>query len=353
MSNGNKPPEWLRKHYDEASYSTWYGGQPYYSHDANDVVNTTLTDVAFNKHSVNDGEHVSPYDENTLHVGTAGLEVEIVKWPDAETYKNVLSSATRATVGLDPRDGGDPRDWEEMMRGGLQGALESDTIVFRVYRASRALTHQLVRTRNAAFNQQSQRATWYGARPDVRMPLSVYRNERARDAFEEAVKAAWHAYEVACEEDISYQDARFVLPEGTVNFIQCTYTVREFINVFAYRGCSMFMWEMVDCMRKMRKLLVEKSPWLEPYVKISCEKTGSTCPDCRGMGEERRDDFDADPFADGGVCTRCDGTGTVGRKCTFQGWESPEGQCDFPWAKEENRTFKPMFHTIGKRPGLQ
>src|SRR3546814_11118701 len=139
-----------------------------------------------------------------------------------------------------------------MMRGGLQSALETQSMVFQVFGASRALTHQLVRSRNAAFHQQSQRATWYGDRPNVRMPLSVFKNPRAREAFQRATEAAWEAYQVACDEDISYQDARFALPEATVNFIQCTYTVREFINVFAYRSCSMFMWALGYVMRKMR-----------------------------------------------------------------------------------------------------
>ncbi len=115
---------------------------------------------------------------------------------------------------------------------------------------------------------------------------------------------------MACEEDISYQDARYVLLEATDNYIMCEYSVREFMNVFAYRGCSMFSWEIVHVMREMRRLLVEAHPWMEPYVKISCEAS---------------------------------------KRCTFQGWESVEGQCDFPWAKESNRTFQPTFHKIERR----
>lgn len=354
MSVGNNIPSWLDEHAMDRPYSH-LDGQPLRVTASEDSENVTLSDLAFNKHSVNDGHHISPYDNGELLVGTAGLEVKLVQGIDQEMFKRVLSSATRATVGLEPDGGDDDRDWEEMMRGGLQSALETQSIVFQVFGASRALTHQLVRSRNAAFHQQSQRATWYGDRPDVRMPLSVATNPRAARAYEAAAMAAWDAYRIACEEDISYQDARFVLPEGTVNFIQCTYTVREFINVFAYRGCSMFMWEMVDVMRKMRVALLEQSPWLEPYVKISCEKTGSTCEQCGGsgiVGVSTPVDM-AMGIQQEEPCEACNGGGRVGAKCTFQGWESPDGQCDKPWAKEENRTFKPMFHTIGKRPGLK
>lgn len=347
MSIGNSIPQWLDDHRMEQPFAP-FGSSAHFVHEPDDHGNITLADVAFNKHSVNDGEHISPTDNGDIYTGTAGLQVKLVQGVDQELFKAVLSSATRATVGLAPDGGDDNRDWEEMMRGGLQSALETQSIVFQVFNASRALTHQLVRSRNAAFHQQSQRATWYGDRPDVRMPLSVWKNPVARAAFQRAAEAAWDAYQIACDQDISYQDARFILPEGTVNFIQCTYTVREFINVFAYRGCSMFMWEMVDVMRKMRTAILDQSPWLEPYIKISCEKTGSLCIECLGDGEVVIDEV----YGTKGKCGLCAGQGRMGAKCTFQGWESPEGQCDKPWANDEQRSFKPLFHTIGRRPGM-
>jgi thymidylate synthase ThyX len=122
---------------------------------------------------------------------------------------------------------------------------------------------------------------------------------------------------MACEFGVSYQDARFILPEGTENYIICEYNLREFLAMYDYRACSMFQWEICHVVREMGKRLVEQSPWLvgtgaEP--KISCERTHG------------------DMIADGGA---------LPHKCTFQGWERVEGQCGFPWALEANRTFKP------------
>jgi flavin-dependent thymidylate synthase len=276
-----------------------------------------LRDVAFNRESMNDGEHVSPYDNNKVQVGTDGIEVRLVQPIDEESFKRVLSMATRATIGLDLSGetmdsimAKDTRDWEEMLKGGLQTALETQVIVFAVGGVSRTCTHQLVRSRKASFHQQSQRASSYGNNPEARMPESVWRNPRARKAWIDAKAASDYAYQVALEEDISYQDARYALLEGTDNYILCEYSVREFLNVFAYRGCSMFSWEIVHVMREMRRLLIEAHPWLEPYVKISCE---------------------------------------LGKRCTFQGWETVEGQCDFEWAIEDTRVFKPEFHKIDHR----
>lgn len=267
-----------------------------------------LRDVAFNRHSKNDGGHVSPADNGMIQVGADGIKVRMVQGINEDSFAHVLSKAQRATIGIDLDQPEEYTDWEEMMKGGLQTALESQVIVFEVSGVSRTCTHQLVRSRRAAFHQQSQRASYYGLEPEVRMPESVFRNERARAAFEEAIRASRAAYNVACDENISYQDARYALPESTTNYILCEYSVREFLNVYAYRACSMFSWEIVHVVREMGMILAHEHPWMKRYIKISCE------------GPQR---------------------------CTFQGWETVDGQCDlFPWANEESRTFKPEKHKI-------
>ncbi len=293
-----------------------------------------LADTAFNRHSMNDGHHVSPSDNGAMQVGTDGIEVQMIQGIDEDKFRLVLSAAVRATVGLDMSKPFDAEgDWEEMLKGGLQTALESQVIVFGVSGVSRTCTHQLVRSRKAAFHQQSQRAGYMGDMPECRMPESVYRDPIARTAFMESALQAWRAYQTICERDISYQDARFVLPEGTTNFIMLEYPVREFLNVYAYRGCSMFQWEIVDTMRKCREALIEAHPWMEPYVKISCEKTGPAVISAtiQPYDPNRGEQAEAE---------------TVPHHCTFQGWEDVEGQCDFSWAKHEARTFKPAFHRI-------
>ena len=364
------------------------------SRDPDDTRVTSLTrDVAFNRHSMNDGEHVSPTDNGEMPVGTDNIRVALAQGIDEEAFKKTLSMATRATIGFDmekalpggweqcaearihhrefaddfrrDKDATMARldcsqhekhrtrvsegvfiheglvptaDWEEMLKGGLQTALETQTIVFAVSGVSRTATHQLVRSRRASFHQQSQRAGYMGDAPECRMPESIWVNKRARAAFLRAVIQAWSAYRTICDEDISYQDARFVLPEGTTNFILLEYPVREFLNVYAYRGCSMFQWEIVAVMRKCRAVLIDAHPWLEPYIKISCEKTGPvTIP----IGRRQDPNKLHDPNA----------TATVEHHCTFQGWEDVEGQCDFPWAKHEARTFKPEFHRISRKDG--
>lgn len=262
-----------------------------------------LEDVPFNKHSLNDGSHTSPFSNGKTHVGIEGIKIRMLQGLDEQTLETVLGHSLMATTGLDPdRPGRDHIPWEEMLKGGLQSALESQVVVFEIAGISRTCTHQLVRTRKAAFHQQSQRATFMGDEPDVRMPQSISENAEAKTAFDRAIHYSRQAYRIACEQDIAYQDAREVLPEGSETYIICEYPLREFLATYAYRACVMFNWQIVHCFRTMGDLLKQAHPWLEPYIKISCEKI---------------------------------------QKCTFQGWERVEGHCTFPWATEDNRVYQP------------
>jgi hypothetical protein len=306
------------------------------SRDIDDQSTGGITkDIAFNRLDFDAGDIRSPFDDGHIDVGDDDIEVELVQDFDDDTLRRVFTFANNATRGVDPRNPPELVDWEEMLEGGLQTALEDIRIAFGVYRVSRANTHQVVRSRRAAFHQQSMRAHYYGERPGFRMPESVWAKDLARDAFMEAILASHRAYALACAAGVSYQDARYILPEGTVNYILCEYSLAEFINVYAYRGCSMFQWEIVSVMRKMRELLVEAHPYLDKYVLISCQKTHGS------------KDFDYETVEPGEV-----ERGAHKHTCTYQGWEEVDGQCDFPWARNTNRTFVSKHHSIGRGDGL-
>jgi thymidylate synthase ThyX len=115
------------------------------------------------------------------------------------------------------------------------------------------------------------------------------------------------SYKALADMGIPMQDTRTVCPIATETYIICEYPLSEFLNTYAYRACSMFYPETVALFRLMGSKLIEKCPWLQPMIKISCEKTSG---------------------------------GKHGHFCTYQGWEQVEGYCDFPWALEDNRTFK-------------
>jgi len=261
--------------------------------------------IASKRMSLDHGRSVSPSDNGMIQVGQDELEVVLVQDFNDDDLARISRISQSASLGA-PEEAQEKQETTDFLRGGLaMQSLEDFRIAFAVRGASRVLTHQLVRTRQAAFKQQSQRDCFYGNMPEFRMPESVWVNHGLREAWCNALSYIHDVYRQTIKEDIPYEDARYLLPEGTTNFILCEYSLRVFIDMYAYRGCVMFQDEYVWVARKMRELLVAAHPYLDPYIKISCEKVS---------------------------------------KCTYQGTERVEGQCDFPWATEDNRTFKPTLY---------
>lgn len=244
----------------------------------------------------NDFGPPSPSDNGIIKVGTDGLEVTLVQDYDDDVYVTVSKWAQAASRGAHPEVLAAEIPGEFIIGGLAFQSLEDIRVAFGVRGASRVLTHQLVRTRKAAFKQQSQRDCWYGDMPEFRMPEAVWQNVQLRNYWIGTLRRAHSAYNLAIDEDIAYEDARYILPEGTTNFILCEYDLRTFMEMYAYRGCVMFQDEMYTVVRAMRDLLVAAHPYLEPHIKISCEKI---------------------------------------QRCTFQGSERTDTTCDLPWARGE------------------
>lgn len=279
------------------------------SRETTDLSYHGAVSIAAKRLSSDRGRSVSPSNNGVIQVGCDGIEVALVQDFRDEDLEVVGRYSQAASVGA-PDDIRASEDPSQFLRGGLaKQSLEDFRVAFAVRGASRALTHQLVRTRQAAFKQQSQRDSYYGDMPEFRMPESVWINQDVRRVWVEALMVAHRAYSVAVQYDVPYEDARYILPEGTTNFILCEYSLRTFIETYAYRGCVMFQDEYVHTITAMRTLLIESHPYLMEHILVSCEKP---------------------------------------KKCTYQGPEPVEGQCTLPWAKEDNRVFRPKTY-LGER----
>lgn len=284
----------------------------------------------------------SPIAHRRIDEGYDNLHVRVLKAPEEDTMKLLMWKGTLASRGVDILDDEklDEVVVEDAWKGGLNQCREWDTVVFEISGVSRGVTHELVRTRKASFAQQTMRATdmgWF----DLRMPQGIKERENEAglvdageyplltkalggvilegnqlpmqittvgEVWRLAAELSREAYNWLCELDVPFQDARTVAPIATETYIVAAYPLVEFLNTFAYRGCYMFYPEIVVLFHRMRAALLEKAPWLEPHIKIGCETTAST---------EKYE-----------------------HRCTYQGWESVEGQCPLAWGKEENRVWK-------------
>lgn len=254
-------------------------------------------------------QHISPLSNGRIDQGYDNLKVRLLFWPEEQAFKRMVYKATMATRGSDIEDDDfDPKVVEEAFKGGLNQCLEWATVVFEISGVSRGVTHELVRTRKASFAQQSFRHTDVG-NAAMRMPVEIANgDDKLKRMWENSVKESIIVYNALTDADIPFQDARTVLPIATETYIIGSYPLSEFLGTFSYRACPMMYPEITVLFRLMRDELLKACPWLEPYVKISCEKTK---PNAKYQ-----------------------------HSCTWQGWESPEGMCEFAWAKDENRVWK-------------
>jgi len=254
-------------------------------------------------------DNIAPDQTGRNDIGYENLKVKLLNWPDKQDFYKLMTKASVAVKGnIIEDDDIDEIVVDDMFKGGLNQALEWMTVSFECSGVTRSLTHQLVRTRKASFAQQSQRYADMG-NFNVRMPVEIASNGAAAQIWLHAINTARKAYKMLADMGIPIQDVRSITPTAVETYIICSYPLSEFLALYSYRACQMFFPEMVEIMRLMKIALLEKCEWLEPHIKISCEKSGP-------------------------------GINNLPHKCLYQGWERVEGQCTFEWAVEDNRVYK-------------
>lgn len=257
------------------------------------------------------GLNHSPLDTGAINQGADALKVKILHWPEEENFKMLVYKAVLATRGsiIGEDEKYDETVVAEAFSGGLNQCLEWVTVVFEIEGCSRGLTHELVRTRQGSFAQQTMRHTFMGYEPAVRMPTEIAEaGPKAESIWMRAMVDASDAYGQLVDLDVPFQSARTVLPIATETYVVAAYPLKVWLDTYSYRACWMFYPEIVALFQRMRECLIEKCPWLDPFIKISCERTAPK----NGLAHQ----------------------------CTYQGWDVVEGQCPLSWAKEDNRVWK-------------
>jgi len=182
------------------------------------------------------------------------------------------SASTVAELAERMDDGQVGRMIEMLLRMGHTSPLEHVSFTFGI-EASRACLNQLVRHRIASYSQQSQRYVRADRFPYV-TPPAVSGSAEARLVMDEAFEAARAAYARLLAMGIPKEDARYVLPVGTMSRIVATFNARSLYNVFALRCCERAQWEIRGVAREMLALVRGVAPRLFARAGPSCETEG-------------------------------------------------------------------------------
>jgi len=163
----------------------------------------------------------------------------------------------------------------ELVRQGHGSVLEHPSFTFGIEGISRACSHQLVRHRISAYNQQSQRYVDVGDPEYFVKPESL---EGDGGRFEEVIGETVGYYRDIVEQfkgegktaEQAQEDARYILPNATMTNLIWTTNLRNLLHVCHVRMCSRAQWEIRRLVHECRRAMEAEFPVIAKYMVVKC-----------------------------------------------------------------------------------
>jgi len=175
--------------------------------------------------------------------------------PDSE---QLIEYAGRLCWDTTEKLGTNPKRIQEWINVGHESVIEHAAATFYI-RASRVLTHELVRHRLASYSQRSQR---YVKETDPRYiePPPIKESNYAHEQFEEVMTTCWQAYRHLLARGIKAEIARYVLPNACETQIICTWNFREIRHIIKLRTSERALPEMRAVAGEIRRIMKQQAP---------------------------------------------------------------------------------------------
>jgi len=184
------------------------------------------------------------------------IEVKLIAvTPDAE---KLIETAGRLCWDTQDKTGTVPDRIQKWLEVGHESMIEHACATFYI-RASRVLTHELVRHRLASYSQRSQRYV-RETKPRYIEPPLIKDNESAHRHFEEAMTACWRAYGDLLAKGTKTEIARYVLPNACETQIICTWNFREIRHIIKLRTSKRTLPEFRAVAEEIRRISKELAP---------------------------------------------------------------------------------------------
>jgi thymidylate synthase (FAD) len=175
--------------------------------------------------------------------------------PDAE---KLIETAGRLCWDTQDKTGTVPDRIQKWLEVGHESMVEHACATFYI-RASRVLTHELVRHRLASYSQRSQRYV-KETEPKYVEPPEITHNESAHKQFAEVMTSCWQAYSNLLAKGIKAEIARYVLPNACETQIICTWNFREIRHIIKLRTSKRALPEFRVVAKEIRKIAKEIAP---------------------------------------------------------------------------------------------
>lgn len=158
-----------------------------------------------------------------------------------------------------------------------ESPFEHASFTFGIEGVSRALSHQLVRSRLASFSQRSQRYCSEESFEYV-IPESIKKNPAALDEFKHLMDKIKNSYGLLESLGVPQEDARAVLPNACATRLVMTMNVRELWHFFNTRCCTRAQLEIRTMANQMLAILKKQHPFLFKNSGAICDSLGY-CPE--------------------------------------------------------------------------
>lgn len=195
------------------------------------------------------------------------------------TKDPILAIEEAASNCYDSEPTDDGKILKHCIKSGHTSVTEFCTFTFHIEGVSRALLAQLTRHRHAGYAVRSQR---YCSEDGFQYitPASIRNNTAAIVLYDKFMESAKFTYNLLQSLDVPNEDARFILPNACETKLELTMNLRALMNFMHERLCTCAQWEIRQLAQKMRQLIVDRVPELEPYLVPKCEKNGKEFGAC-------------------------------------------------------------------------
>jgi len=185
------------------------------------------------------------------------IEVKLLAvTPDAE---RLIETAGRLCWDTQDKTGTVPDRIQKWLEIGHESMIEHACATFYI-RASRVLTHELVRHRLASYSQRSQRYVREIEPRYIEPPEIKEGDESVRQRFEQVMKTCWEAYRELLAKGVKPEIARYVLPNACESQIICTWNFREIRHIIKLRTSKRALPETRAVAGEIRRIVKEMAP---------------------------------------------------------------------------------------------
>jgi thymidylate synthase (FAD) len=187
----------------------------------------------------------------------SGIEVKLLAiTPDSE---NLVETAGRLCYASGDRLGTSENWIAARIKQGHESLIEHASATFYI-KASRALTHELVRHRIASYSQRSQRYVREMQADYVIPPEFEDQNSETAKLYYEAMNSAWDSYKKLLDAGMKPEIARYVLPNACLTEIICTWNFREIRHILKLRTSPAALPEIREVAQKIEEIMKEQAP---------------------------------------------------------------------------------------------